>query len=186
LQRSSSEDASVFGELVRRHYHSAVVFCTQVLGDHGRAEDIVQRGFLNIYRARGRYQEKARFKTLLYRVLLNLSINELRRRSGTVSMSALSGVEEDREVMVQDRYAPDPADLAEEAEGRRILSDAMSKLRAEHRAALWLREHERMPYQEIAEALDASLGEVKIWIHRARKQLFELLLPYIDRGELRA
>ena len=182
LQRSSSEDASVFSELVRRHYRAAVAFCTQILGDHGRAEDIVQRGFLNIYRARDRYEEKARFRTLLYRVLLNLSINELRRQSSTVQLSSL-GRDSDCEVVVRDRYMPDPADLAEEAEGRRLLSDAMAKLRAEHRAALWLREHERMAYQDIADSLGASLGEVKIWIYRARKRLFELLRPYIERGE---
>lgn len=182
LERSSSEDASVFGELVRRHYRSAVAFCSQVLGDHGHAEDIVQRGFLNIYRARDRYKEKARFKTFLYRVLLNLSINEIHRRSSMTQLSALTH-DGEGEVQVHDRRVPDPADVVEEAEGRRVLSDALSRLRPEHRAALWLREHEGLAYQDIADALEASLGEVKIWIHRARKKLMDLVRPYLERGE---
>ena len=182
LKRASSEDASVFGELVRRYYRSAVAFCTQVLSDHGQAEDVVQRGFMNIYRARGRFEERARFKTLLYRVLLNLCINEIHRRISTAQLSAL-GQDRDAEVQVHDRSAPDPADIIEEAEGQRLFVDALSRLRPEHRAALWLREHEGLPYQEIAEALGANLGEVKIWIHRARKKLMDLLRAYLERGD---
>lgn len=184
LERSSSEDASVFGELVRRHYRHSVAFCTQVVGDHGHAEDIVQRGFLNIFRARDRYHEKARFKTLLYRVLLNLCINEIHRRSSAAQLSALASDDGDGSPgFLEDVRSPDPSAQAEEAEGRALLREALGRLRPEHRAALWLREHEGLPYQDIADALEASLAEVKIWIHRARKKLMEMLRPYIERGD---
>ena len=182
LKRSSSEDASVFGELVRRHYRSSVAFCTQILGDHGLAEDVVQRGFINIFRARDRCHEKARFKTFLYRVLMNQCLNELQRRTASTQLSALTH-DGDGEISIHDRRVPDPSDVVEEEEGRRLLRDAMDRLRPEHRAALWLREHEGLAYQEIADALGANLGEVKIWIHRARKRLLELMRGYIESGE---
>lgn len=182
LERSSSEDASVFGELVRRHYRSAVAFCTQILGDHGLAEDAVQKGFLNIFKARDRYHEKARFRTFLYRVLMNLSLNQLQRRTSSTQLSALTH-DGEGEVAIRDQRVPDPSDVAEEAEGRRILKDAMARLRPEHRAALWLREHEGLAYQDIADALHANLGEVKIWIHRARKKLMDLMKGYLESGE---
>jgi len=182
LARSSSEDASVFGELVRRHYKPAVAFCTQILGDHGLAEDAVQRGFLNIFRARHRYSEKARFRTFLYRVLMNQSLNQLQRRTSAAQLSALTH-DGEGEVAIHDRMAPDPSDVAEEAEGRHMLRDAMERLRPEHKAALWLREHEGLGYQDIADALGASLGEVKIWIHRARRKLMDLMRGYLESGE---
>jgi RNA polymerase sigma-70 factor (ECF subfamily) len=184
LARSQDGDPSGFGEIVRRHYRSAVAFCAQVLGDPHRAEDIVQRGFLNLFLARDRYREQAQFKTLLFRILLNLTINEIHRRTSAVSLSTLSrDGEGDPTRFLVDRRAADPATLAEERESRLLLRDAMLRLRPEHRAALWLREREHLTYQEIAEALDASLAEVKVWIHRARKRLLDLMLPYLDHGE---
>ena len=64
-----------------------------------------------------------------------------------------------------------------------MLRDAMERLRPEHKAALWLREHEGLGYQDIADALGASLGEVKIWIHRARRKLMDLMRGYLESGE---
>jgi len=184
LERSSSEDASMFGELVRRHYGASVAFCAQVLGDHGRAEDVVQRGFLRIFGARSRYREQARFKTLLFRVLLNLSINEIRKRASAAQLSAVGGeVVGEGGSLLQDVKSPDPFELVEEKEGRAMLRQALQRLRPRHRAALWLREHEQLSYQEIADALEASLPEVKIWIHRARKKLLAMLTPYLERGD---
>lgn len=184
LRKSSTDDPSAFGRLVERHYRPSVAFCTQVIGDAHKAEDIVQRGFLNLFRARDRYRERARFRTFLYRILLNLCLNELQRKSVAASFSSLSSDgEQDPAARVRDGNSPDPAAVAEIREAEAMMGRALAQLRPEHRAALWLREHDGLAYQEISAALGASLGEVKIWIHRARKRLIELLRPYVDRGE---
>ena len=47
---------------------------------------------------------------------------------------------------------------------------AIEKLPEHFRAALVLCEYENMSYQQIAEALNASVPQVKTWIHRARRR----------------
>jgi RNA polymerase sigma-70 factor (ECF subfamily) len=186
LLRQSAEAGNVeaFGSLSRRHYRPAVAFCRQILGDHHRAEDVVQRGFLNVFRTRERHVERAQFRTFLYRVLLNLCLNELARRGGATA-PADDGAD-DAPAEFQDRRAVDPRAALERAELRDALDAAVNRLPPKHRAALYLRDFEGFAYDRIAETLEASLAEVKIWIHRGRKKLAVLLRPYLERGEMPA
>jgi RNA polymerase sigma-70 factor (ECF subfamily) len=52
---------------------------------------------------------------------------------------------------------------------------AIDRLPENFRAALVLCEYENMAYTEIAEALNATIPQVKTWIHRARRQLAQML-----------
>jgi RNA polymerase sigma-70 factor (ECF subfamily) len=56
---------------------------------------------------------------------------------------------------------------------------AISRLPDNFRAALVLCEYENLSYAEIASSLGASVPQVKTWIHRARRQLEEMLKPYV-------
>ena len=58
---------------------------------------------------------------------------------------------------------------------------AINRLPENFRAALVLCEYEKMPYAQIAETLDASIPQVKTWIHRARRQLAEMLKEYVNQ-----
>jgi RNA polymerase sigma-70 factor (ECF subfamily) len=186
LRRSAAGgDSAAFGALAERHYRPAVAFCRQVLGDHHRAEDVVQRGFLNVFRTRDRHVERAQFRTFLYRVLLNLCLNELARR-GTNVRADDPGDDESATARLPDVRAIDPAAWAERAELRAVVESAVARLAPKHRAALYLREFEGLAYDRIAEILEASLAEVKIWIYRGRRKLAVLLAPYLERGELPA
>lgn len=185
LRRATPDDTSSFERLVSRHYRQAVAFCQQILGDHQKAEDIVQKGFVNIFQARERYEHRARFKTFLFKVLLNLCINELNRKRGPIPLSSVAADDEGdlTGAHFHDRSSPDPTRGIESEEALAMIKKGVMQLPPKHRAALYLREYGQMPYAEIATALGASLGEVKIWIHRGRNRLQEILRPYLERGE---
>jgi RNA polymerase sigma-70 factor (ECF subfamily) len=51
----------------------------------------------------------------------------------------------------------------------------VERLRPEYREVIVLRHQEGMAYEEIAEIAGLPLGTVKTYIHRARKDLAELL-----------
>lgn len=184
LKATTLEDTSGYTQLVRKYYRSAVAFCVQVLGDHQKAEDVVQRGFVNIFQARERYESRARFKTFLFKVLLNLCINELNRKKDPVPISTVAE-DDDRsaESWFEDPAGHDPGRAMESEETLAMIKRGVMLLPPKHRAALYLREYMQLPYAEIATALEASLNEVKIWIYRGRNRLQEILKPYLDRGE---
>jgi len=184
LQETTLEDSSGYASLVRKYYRMSVAFCVQVLGDRHKAEDVVQKGFVNIFCARDRYEPRARFKTFLFKVLLNLCINELNRRKDPVPLSALVDEQEgSTAALFQDRDSPAPSQSLEQEETLEMITRGLMLLPPKHRAALYLREYMDMPYSEIASALEVSLNEVKVWIYRGRHRLQEILKPYLDRGE---
>jgi len=184
LEGSTAEDAGGFAVLVERHHAPAVAFCEQVLGDHQLAEDVVQKGFVNIFNARERFERRARFKALLYRVLLNLCLNELERKVPAAHLGSM-GSEEGKgvEALVRDEQSRPPDHEILNRELANMLHRAILKLPPKHRAALYLREYVQMSYADIASVLGANLGEVKIWIHRGRAAVQSLIQPYLDKGE---
>jgi RNA polymerase sigma-70 factor (ECF subfamily) len=62
---------------------------------------------------------------------------------------------------------------------------AIARLPEHFRAALVLCEYEHMSYVQIAEVLDASVPQVKTWLHRGRRQLAEKLKAFADERKLK-
>lgn len=183
LESATAEDGRGFAELVRRHYRAALAFARQVLGDQHKAEDVTQKAFVNVFVARERFERKARFRTLLFRVVVNLALNEVARVRGARSFSELAEEESEFQVPAPPGELDRPEAAAEARELGQMIENGLMRLSPRHRAALYLREYQGLPYGEIATTLDASLAEVKIWIHRGRAALQQILRPYLDRGE---
>src|SRR5947208_16385946 len=57
---------------------------------------------------------------------------------------------------------------------------AIARLPEHFRAALVLCEYEDMSYADIAQTLNASVPQVKTWIHRARRQMEGMLKEYVE------
>ena len=84
--------------------------------------------------------------------------------------------------MVADEH-PDVADTPVEGmiDNELVLQvrKSIARLPDHFRAALVLCEYENLSYADIATSLGASVPQVKTWIHRARRQLEEMLKPYV-------
>jgi RNA polymerase sigma factor (sigma-70 family) len=164
--------AELFERAVRLHAPRLIVVARAVVGRHGSAEDVVQQALMNLYRHRARYDWRE-------------PIGLLRR---TVVNEALRVLRQPRAVMV----AEEPVDLSgprRRPDGPLIEIDTVEQVRRaidslpEHfRAALVLCEYEGMDYAQIAEVLDASVPQVKTWLHRGRRQLAAMLKPLHDAG----
>lgn len=184
LDHAAAGDVGAFRVLVDRHRSASTAFASQVLGDRSGAEDVVQRAFANLYEARTRMTRSASFRSLFYRILLNLSLNELRRRRrDPCSLDAVGGSERDGATVPGATPTRDPADIVAAREVEFMVRRALESLRPEHRAALFLRESQGLAYQEIAATLGATLAEVKIWIFRGRRRVADRLRPYLEHGE---
>jgi RNA polymerase sigma-70 factor (ECF subfamily) len=76
----------------------------------------------------------------------------------------------------------EPAGGMIDAETVARVRDAIDRLPEHFRAALVLCEYEGMAYVQIAEVLDASVPQVKTWLHRGRRRLAAMLRDYVDAG----
>ena len=90
-------------------------------------------------------------------------------------MFSLSDPDLDVENLIGGNYtAPDEA--YENEEMRKLIQDALGNLPEDQRMAIVLREYQDLSYDEIAAALNCSLGAVKSKIHRARQSLRDILV----------
>ncbi len=165
-----------FEELFERYRGMVFQLACRILGDREEALDVSQEVFLTIYRKMHRFRGDSSLKTWIYRIAINRASNRCRwwnrlRRRGTVSLDehlseSSRSLEETLESHVE---SPEQSLMVEEerAEIERSLLD----LPLQQRAAVIMRDIEGLSYEEIAEAMDVSLGTVKSRIARGRDEL---------------
>jgi len=68
--------------LMDRHMIAAIRLSERILLSRSEADDIAQEAFFRVWRNAARFDPgRARFKTWLYRIVVNLAIDRKRRRS---------------------------------------------------------------------------------------------------------
>lgn len=164
--RGQAEPAA-FEELVRQHYQQAYNIAYRLTGSHTDAEDLTQEALVRAYQSFDRYQRHLPFANWLYRIMVNLHIDELRRRPrGRVeSVDAREGGLE-----IPD-WRSDPAELVLSRELDERLQTALGRLPHAFRVAVLLCDVQGFSYEEIAEIMRCSIGTVRSRVHRGRKQL---------------
>lgn len=174
-------DERAFARLVEAYSGAVWSLLTRFLGPREGREDLVQDVFLRVVRARDRYEPSARFTTWLYRIVFNLAVNETERARESTSLEVERGGDggESREPADVDGDAPD-ADLVR-ADLVAAVRAAIAALPESQRMALVLAKYHDLSYAEIAEVLDSSEKAVKSLVHRARENLREALIPFLEQ-----
>jgi RNA polymerase sigma-70 factor (ECF subfamily) len=179
MQRVKKGDSNAFRELFAKHADAVVNFAYRFVNNRHRAEELAQDAFLQIYRARARYEPKARFTTYLYRVVTNLCLNELRRFDYQGRIEPLEGrpladgEEGIREL--PDEEIPDAEDRLAGVETGTRIQKVLDKLPPNQKSALLLSRVQGLSYQEVAECLETTESAVKSLIFRATQTLREEL-----------
>jgi RNA polymerase sigma-70 factor (ECF subfamily) len=113
-----------------------------------------------------------RFSSWLLRIAHNTAVDALRRSSGR----ALSiTVDRNADQVSLEPAAPASPDPVEQRDLARALDEALGRVRPEYRAAIVLRYHEGLPYDEIAAIMKIPEATARTFVHRARKELAGLL-----------
>jgi RNA polymerase sigma-70 factor (ECF subfamily) len=143
------------------------------------AWDLAQDSFVKAWRSIGRFRGHSSFYTWIYRIVMNVTIDWLRKKQ-----IKGAGVEFDESIQLREidptsktvpKADPLPHTRLERAEIRSRIDDAIKQLSPDHRAVILMKEIEEMQYHEIAEALGCSIGTVMSRLFYARKKLQNLL-----------
>lgn len=168
ILRCQQGDETAFETLVRQYEKKVCALCRRMCRSEDDAQEAAQDAFLAVWRGIGSYRADAAFSTWLYRLATNACLDLLRRekkRGGDVSL------DDEESFLDPVDPAPQPEELAERAETRRAVREALDALPDDYRAVLLLRETEQLSYAEIADATGLELGTVKSRISRARLAL---------------
>lgn len=153
-------------------------FVQRLIGMGDVVDDVVQLTFIALYRNLARVDPVETLRPYLFRIARNRCYDELRSQGRYEDVT----LEDEAEYRVMVSFTPQEAEPEDAAhwlllhlEVRRAI-DALPELQ---RQTLILFSEENLSYEEIALAMDASLGTVKSRLFHARKTLRRLLSPQV-------
>ena len=180
LEKLKASDAAAFDALVVRYTADIYALLFRLTEDAEEARDLTQETFLRALKAVKNFRGDADLKTWLYRIAVNESRNRFRwwkRRSRnlTVSLDAPDAFSETPLTERISARSENPETETLRRERQQALRNALGKLSANYREAIILRDIEGLSYEEIAAALETSVGTVKSRIARGREELRKML-----------
>jgi RNA polymerase sigma-70 factor (ECF subfamily) len=163
-------DRQALDTLLRRHYDRIFAVCRRVTANDADAADATQEAMLLIVRGLSKFDGRSSFGTWSYRVAVNASLDELRRRRRRPLPDGQHGDHQPHEIA-----DPNAHDAIEALADRGRLDAALASLPDDFRVAVVLRDVADLDYAEVAEVLDIPVGTVKSRIARGRAALAEML-----------
>ena len=177
IERLRAGDAAAFDRLVAERSADIYALLYRLTEDPEEARDLTQETFLQAFRSIAHFRGDADLRTWLYRIAVNQARNRWRwwrrrRRGVTVSLDATDEThEQPLGTRLVDEHADDPEARTLAHEREEILLAAVRTLARPYREAVVLRDVEGLSYEEVAAALDISVGTVKSRLSRGRTEL---------------
>src|SRR5689334_2367616 len=176
IERLKRSDPAAFEKLVNERSGEIYGLLYRLTENPEEARDLTQETFLRAFQSIGQFRGESDLRTWIYRIAINQARNRWRwwrrrHRDSTVSIDAAdaNGIPFISKLSSGNSGNPEQGALAHERE--RALRKALSGLRRVYREAVVLRDIEGFAYEEIAVALDISVGTVKSRLARGRQEL---------------
>ena len=151
----------------------------RIVREEGATEDIIQEVFLRVWTRSGQWDGRGTFKSWLYSIATNLSLNHLRslRRRRQRPLEIPPDRYDDDEFdnitpsWMADLSALGPDEELEQAESYKLLRQFVDELPEEKREILRMVNDAEMEIRDVAESLGIPEGTVKSRLHYATKNL---------------
>ena len=174
LERHLGGDQDAFGVLFLRHRDRLWAVALRTLCDPEEAADALQEAMISAFRRAGDFRGDAAVTTWLHRIVVNASLDRLRRKAAHSASSV--GDEGTLDLLATQGTAPASTDPASLRETTLDVEAALRLIPAEQRAALVLVDMLGYPVADAAAVLEISVGTVKSRCARGRARL----LPHLE------
>lgn len=162
-------DRRAFAKLVRLNRESLGRIIRSYIEDEDEVEEIVQRTFVRAHDNLTGFRGQASFRTWLFRIAINLSLNHLRDNSKARSLR-----QEDVDAIT---HSLSTARLVAR-EAQRRLADMLQRLPPMQKLAVELRLLHELSFRDIAEITECSEDSAKTNFHHGIKKLREAMAEY--------
>ena len=146
----------------------------QMVGSPEEARDVYQEAFLKVYRSLRHFRLEARFSTWLYRVVMNVCLDHLRRRNARKEVQGPEPEDGETEYfhkVPDERAGLDPERATHAKEIAYRIQAALGRLNPRERLVFELKHYEGMKLRAIGEMCKTSEQTVKNCLFRATQKL---------------
>lgn len=163
VRAAQQGDPAALEDLIAGSYRASYTLALRLMGNPDDAAEATQEAYIRMVRGLKRFREVGAFPTWMFKIVSNVCMTEMRRRS-----------RRDVPVEVDTMEDPSPMDAEDEAVGRvfwKELEGSVRKLPEVYRSVVVLRDIYGLSGGETANILGISPGAVKVRLHRARRRL---------------
>lgn len=141
----------------------------KIVIDHDDADDVLQNSFIKVWKGLENFKEEAQLFTWLYRIATNEALTFLKQKQkrNTTSLHPI-------EYQLSKSLETDEFFKGDEIQMK--LQKAILTLPEKQRVVFNMRYYDEMPYEQMSEVLDTSVGALKSSYHIAAKKVEEFLL----------
>ncbi len=176
-------DAAAFERLMRRWEAPVGRVLVRLLGARGPVEDLSQEVFLRVFSARSRYRPSASFSTWLYRIVLNVFRDTLRRQR--LRRWQLFGADGSGAELGGASGEASPSEALGREELHQRVEVALRQLGEKLREVVVLKHYGELTFDEISEVTGLPPSTVKYRVGRGLEKLaVELRRLGIDEKDL--
>jgi len=172
IQGCIDGDPRMQEELYRKFSPKMYAVCLRYAGNNDDAQDLLQDGFIKVFRNLTKFRNEGSFEGWMRRVFVNTSIEHYRRKVH------LNSISEQEERIIEDASVSVLDQLAE-----RDIVQLVRELSPGYRAVFNLYVIEGYSHKEIADMLQISEGTSKSQLARAKSILQKKVADYL--GEKR-
>ncbi|MEK6754621.1 MAG: sigma-70 family RNA polymerase sigma factor [Bacteroidota bacterium] len=168
-------ERSAFRVLVERYQSRIKNLIYSIFHEPDVIDDLAQEVFIKAYEALPHFRFQSSFYTWLYRIAVNRSRDELRKRK-VRRLFSLQALLESSDHELGSKLAVEPRDT----EVQELIASALKTLPERFRTVIILKDIDGLSYEEIAEVLQCEMGTVKSRLFRARAMLRNVLKPLLE------
>ena len=169
VKRGNQSDYSL---LVNRYKDKAFSLLKRMLRDPMDAEEVLQDAFLKAYNSLHSFRQDAKFSTWFYKIVYNSALTTLASKKRQIEKE-MSSIEDHFDLGEYDNEIYSTTENAEQ-----YVLKMVDKLPTRHALVLILFYIDGMSINEVSQVMDLSLVNVKVLLHRSRKELRDLLLKH--------
>lgn len=170
IKRVLGGNIASYAVLVEKHKDLAFTLALRISRNREDAEEIAQDAFLKAYNSLDSFREESKFTTWLYKIVYHTALSKIRKK------------QPDKQSM-EDAYLDDVfkeeriggLDALHQAQRKKIIGQAMERLKEEEAVVLTLYYLSENSIKEIEEITALSNPNIKILLHRGRKKLLSEL-----------
>ncbi len=166
LIKASQGDLKSFEELYKASAGFVYNVALRIVNNREDAEEVTQEIFFIIYHKLRGFRFESSFKTWIYRITVNYSINFARKTSITRNKTI-----EYEDTSIAGTVVGDVQKGIDKEHREKVIEDLLNIINPDQRACIVLRNMEGLSYEQIAQTLKININTVRTRLKRAREKL---------------
>ncbi len=185
IKRILGGEKELFEILVRRNNQKLYRVIRSYLSDEMEVEDIMQNTYMKAYAKLYQFKLESSFSTWLIRIGINEALARLKEKGRFLNITHIMDSFKTKNILeVLDYKQFNPQEKMIQNDAKLLLENAIDQLGTKYKTVYIMREIEEMSLIDIATALDLSISNVKVRLHRSKEMLKEKLFELTNNKNI--